>query len=141
MSQQSLGAEIPPMNTSIPSHPTQQTVDWSQRSLVELIDHIVQQHHAYLRRELPSLNQLARRFDPSASPNSSNIAELRGVLAALTQELLQHMHKEELVLFPWIAQLESLRNARAIHGGTIAAPIDVMRHEHDFAEQALSRLR
>ena len=63
--------------------------------------------------------------------------ELRNTLLALTQELMQHMQKEEMVLFPWIELLEASGTSGERHCGTIAAPVQVMEHEHRFANEAL----
>lgn len=35
--------------------------DWATASLGELMDHIVETHHTYLRRELPRLDELAEK--------------------------------------------------------------------------------
>lgn len=112
----------------------------SGQSLGELINHIVVQHHAYLQRELPQLNWLAQQCAGQPSQSCDRFNHVHVVLAELTEELVQHMHKEEVVLFPWIQRLE-LGNRAAAHCGTIAMPIQVMVHEHDFANDALSRLR
>ena len=125
----------------VAAHFADHKVDWTQRSLGELIDHIVQQHHAYLRRELPQLNHAAQQCDSVSSASSRAPAALAGILRALTDELLQHMHKEELVLFPWILRLGSSANIGDACCGMIGAPIQVMEHEHAFANEVLSRLR
>jgi regulator of cell morphogenesis and NO signaling len=127
----------------VASHSPEHDNDWSQRSLGALIDHIVQQHHAYLRRELPRLNRAAQQCEAASPASMPTLAALRGVLHALTDELMQHMHKEEMVLFPWIRQLTNSGPGKigAAHCGTIGAPIQVMEHEHAFANDALARLR
>jgi regulator of cell morphogenesis and NO signaling len=115
--------------------------DWSHRSLAELIDHIVHEHHAYLRRELPKLNQLAEQCAADPSPQQvASLLELRRILTALTQEMTLHMHKEEFVLFPWIWELESAGSERITRSQSLAAPIGMLEHEHHFALEGIARL-
>jgi regulator of cell morphogenesis and NO signaling len=129
------------MDATIPASLPCETIDGSSSSLAALIDHIVSKHHAYLRTELVTLGQLAARCDAESAQGPQSARDLRQILAALTEELIHHMHKEECVLFPWIRQLEENCSSRMACGGTVAAPIHVMREEHEFANQALSRLR
>jgi regulator of cell morphogenesis and NO signaling len=113
---------------------------WHQWTLTELMDHIVGVHHAYLRRELPRLDGVVQALRGSAPCETALLADLRDTLAQLTSELMQHMLKEENVLFPWIRQLEAGGAASGGHCATIAMPIQVMEHEHAEATDALSRL-
>jgi regulator of cell morphogenesis and NO signaling len=115
---------------------------WSHRDLSELIDHIVQVHHAYLRRELPKLNHLAWQCAANPPPYQvASLIELQRILSALTQELMLHMHKEELVLFPRIRQIESAGDERVSQKSSLAGPIGMMEQEHRFVKEALARLR
>ena len=117
------------------------TADVSGTPLGDLIEHILRQHHTYCRQELPKLNRIALRYEAVLPRKSRLVADLRAVLAALTEELTQHMHKEERVLFPWIRQLETSADTGAAQCATIAAPIRVMEHEHDIANIAILRMR
>jgi len=129
------------MDAIFPASCLCENIDWSKCSLAALIEHIVSKHHTYLRTELVTLGQLAARCETESAQRPPSARELRQILAALTEELMHHMHKEEFVLFPWIRQLEENCSSRLACGGTVAAPIHVMREEHEFASQALSRLR
>ncbi|MCC7087187.1 MAG: hemerythrin domain-containing protein [Pirellulales bacterium] len=116
--------------------------DWSERSLAELIHHIIYRHHSYLRRELPKLNRLAQQC---ASHRSMHrvvwLLDLRRILSALTQELMQHINRAELVLFPWIRQIESAGSERASQRRSLIDPIAIMEQEHCSAQHKLARLR
>lgn len=54
------------------------------------------------------------------------------VIVAFHGEMLDHMAKEEAVLFPMIRRGE---------GATADGPVSVMLHEHDDAGHALRRIR
>src|SRR5262245_26997481 len=129
------------MDATFPASCPCEKIDESQPNLAALIDHIVSKHHAYLRTELVILGELVAGCETQSAQGPPSARELRQILAALTEELMHHMHKEECVLFPWIRQLEENCSGRTACGGTVAAPIHVMREEHEFASQALSRLR
>ena len=55
-----------------------------------------------------------------------------------------HMHKEEVILFPRIKEIEavsSIKQKRNFTEGYIAGPIQVMETEHDHAGELLYRIR
>ena len=117
-------------------------VDWASASLSDLIRHILDTHHAYLRDALPKLThqtQAAATEQPEALPALSKVFQ------DLRNELESHMWKEEMVLFPLIRGLEAARAAGqpapTAHCGSVRNPIRVMEHEHDSAVRALAEMR
>jgi regulator of cell morphogenesis and NO signaling len=64
---------------------------------------------------------------------------------AVCEEMIQHMHKEEQVLFPYIISLVSARKeGRAIASsafGSIQNPIRMMESEHESAGDAMYAIR
>lgn len=115
--------------------------DWSQATLTELCEHIVQTHHEYLRRELPRLSELARKVADAHRERHPEWDEVREVYESLRFELQLHMQKEEHVLFPAIMQMEQANAPLRFHFGTVANPIRMMEYEHDSAAEALQKLR
>ena len=115
--------------------------DWSKATMSELIDHILSEHHAYLRRELPRLSEMAEKVARAHGHRFAWVLDGRRILAELRAELESHMMKEEQMLFPMIRQLEASGASPAFHCGSIQNPITVMEHEHDSAGSALSQLR
>lgn len=114
--------------------------DWSAAGLRDLMHHIVDTHHSYLYSELPGI---AARFEKVTANHGKDkpwLNEAGGVFAALHQELLSHLQKEEAILFPYIEQLEQGRAASSCFG-SVANPIRMMLFEHDNAGSALSRMR
>ncbi len=111
--------------------------NWAGKSLESLSFHIVATHHAYVKRELPRLAQLAQKV---VNRHGATMAELSVIAATLTQldeELTQHLAKEEAVLFPYIAGLEksvSMGSPKPHNCfGSVANPIAMMTREHDAA--------
>lgn len=107
--------------------------DWLRAPLNELIDHILIDYHQPLREELPRLKSMARKvLRVHGDSDPETLSELSTVIDALTEELSEHMLKEERILFPLINQGR---------GSFAAGPISVMEHEHETAGAALARLR
>jgi regulator of cell morphogenesis and NO signaling len=115
--------------------------DWSQATLAELIEHIMSTHHACLNAELPRLAGLLDKVFQVHSERHAELRECRDVFQALKEELDAHMQKEEMVLFPLIAQMEGSQLAVRSHCGSVKNPIHVMEMEHDSAGAALARMR
>lgn len=138
---QAVAAELAAARRSAAAAAAADAVDWRRESLAALTGHIVARHHEYLRRELPVLDQ---RMAKVLQAHGANHPELRTVgrrLEELGAELMQHMLKEEQVLFPMIRALEAGDDAVAAHCGSVANPIAVMEHEHDDAGEALREMR
>jgi regulator of cell morphogenesis and NO signaling len=117
------------------------SVDWSEKTLAELIDDIVTRHHHLLRRELPRLTDLVARVREAHGDRHPELTKVGGQFAALRAELESHMAKEENILFPLIREMEATRDPAAGHCGSVANPIGVMEMEHDQAGEALQNLR
>lgn len=74
--------------------------DWREASLAELCDHIVDLHHAYLRRELPRLTKLLGTCERAHAPERPELREIRATFERLRVDLEQHLDEEERTLFP-----------------------------------------
>ena len=86
-----------------------------------LIDHILSRYHEVHRTQLPELIRMARRVEAVHRDNPDVPAGLADHLETMEQELLSHMQKEELILFPMLKS-----------GGNpfVNQPIGMMRLEH-----------
>lgn len=125
--------------------PVQLQDDWKTAPLGTLAAHIVSTHHAYVRRELPRLAELAAKVVRRHGDTKPELSVIQSKLAELSEELLQHCTKEEVVLFPHITKLERsvVEGSAKPHGcfGTVANPIAMMTQEHDSAGSLLSDMR
>jgi regulator of cell morphogenesis and NO signaling len=81
--------------------------DWTKKDPKELINHIVQVHHAYLKEEFPRLNHLAKKVAGRHGSHQKNLNKLAEVFALISEDLLDHMEKEERDLFPAIIKTEN----------------------------------
>ncbi len=119
--------------------------DWSRASLESLSGHIVSTHHAYVKRELPRLAELALKVVDRHGATTPELPVIQRTLARLAEELSQHLAKEEAILFPYIVELERAVAAGSAkpHGcfGTVANPIAMMTREHDAAGALIAEIR
>jgi regulator of cell morphogenesis and NO signaling len=119
--------------------------DWKSASLESLVEHITSTHHEYVKRELPRLDTLAKKVVARHGVSHAEVAAIQLALAKLDSELTQHLGKEEMILFPYIANLErALANGDIRpHGcfGTVANPITMMTQEHDAAGALLAEIK
>ncbi len=113
-------------------------IDWRQRSLTEIIEHIQSTYHVPLAAELRRLAAMLERVEQRHSSKLAQIVPLRETFEGLHRELIEHMAKEDRVLFPAVRALESGELADA---SWLAQPIGVMEAEHDAAGAALARIR
>jgi regulator of cell morphogenesis and NO signaling len=106
--------------------------DWSTRPLPDLIRHIVERYHEPLRRELPELLEMAWKVEQVHADKPSAPKGLHDHLTRMHADVLDHLLKEEHVLFPLIL---------AGHGRHAAAPVQAMEHEHKDHGRNLLRMR
>ncbi len=97
----------------------------------ELIDHILRRYHEVHRQQLPELIRMARRVEAVHRDHPQVPHGLADHLETMEQELLDHMAKEEQILFPLLKQ-----------GGhpMVVHPIGMMRHEHVSHGAQIERL-
>ena len=123
----------------------EQTRDWSKASLESICNHIVETHHAYVRAELPRLEAFAQKVNSRHGDKQPELGKIQQLVGSVGEELLQHMDKEEMVLFPYVTNLE--RNLTSCGPrpigcfGAVRNPIRVMMSEHDAAGDALAKMR
>jgi len=127
------------------SEPAPAGVDFAGMTLASLTAHIIHAHHAYVRRELPRLTGLAQKVVNRHGDTRPELPEIQAKLAQLSEELTEHLAKEEVVLFPHIAKLERALEQGTpmpyVCFGTVANPIAMMTQEHDAAGELLAGMR
>jgi len=109
-----------------------------------LTDYIIQTHHQYVNKTIPDILPLAQKVVELHIKTHSELAIIQSLFQQLSNELLLHMKKEELVLFPYIKKLTRAESdgigVDRPAFGSIKAPISVMETEHETAGIILRRL-
>ncbi len=112
---------------------TDNTTNWNEAPLTDLIEHIVSTYHVSLKEELPRLEAMAIRVNHvHGDKDPERIAAIESIFISLKNELMEHMMKEEQILFPMIANGQ---------GAMAIGPVSVMEQEHESAGNALEQLR
>jgi len=119
--------------------------DWRSEPLSELITHIKNTHHKYTREETVRLAALLQRVCSVHGKNHPELHGIRETFGWLSPELMTHLMKEEMVLFPYIARMEEsvIQREPVLPGpfGSVQNPVAMMEHEHDSAGAALRSIR
>ena len=119
----------------------QSALNWLNASLTELANHIEQTHHVYLKSELPRLQALADKVAKVHGVREPRLVKVAAIFSAMSEELLEHTAKEELVLFPFMRLLDQGKGRPNAPFSTVAKPVTCLESEHDDAGAALMQLR
>jgi regulator of cell morphogenesis and NO signaling len=110
-----------------------------------LCDYIVNHHHTYVKEALPLIGDHLVKVVNAHGERHPEMLECATIFSQVAQELQMHMMKEEQVLFPYIAQMDHARKRNSTvapaHFGTVNHPIERMEAEHEFAGDAMDRIR
>ena len=96
-----------------------------------LIDHILVRYHEVHREQLPELIRMARRVEAVHRNHPAVPTGLADLLEQAQEELLDHMEKEEQILFPIL---------KAGGSAMVIYPIGIMRQEHTSHGAMLEQL-
>ncbi len=116
---------------------------WADATLTALISHIQRRYHEPLRQELPRLEAMVEKVISRHGDHLPDVLlPLGRTFAGLQGELLDHMLREDQVLFPFIAALEAGRPVPVPEPAAwIEAPLAVMEADHEAAGAALATMR
>lgn len=110
-----------------------------------LIQHIVRTHHQCVRQEVPRLAEMAHKLAGKRGDRAPELKNVETLLEELRVDLLNHIQKEEMILFPFLAQMEDelLHAVAPAHAcfPTVAQPIRMMMLEHDAIDRIMEELR
>jgi len=113
-------------------------------SLARLVQHIVRVHHHCVRQELPRLAEMASRVAAKRGDRAPELQRVAELINRLHGEMYAHIQKEELILFPFISQMdqESIVAYPASHAcfRSVAHPIFMMEQEHESASHIVAEL-
>lgn len=119
--------------------------DRSTWSPPRMLDHVLEHHHAYVRRQIPVIQGYLIKLTGKHGTSRPELVRVQELFTGLARELVHHMEKEERILFPYIRALIAARAANAplppTPFGTIQNPVRMMEAEHQQAGQDLWLLR
>jgi regulator of cell morphogenesis and NO signaling len=109
----------------------------------ELLDHIEQNHHEYIRIAVPKLRDLIDKITLNHSAEYPELSDIKHNFDILSEELLDHIPKEEEILFPAIRRLITRPLSAKLSPlvANILGPISLLESEHNNAGEILRVLR
>jgi regulator of cell morphogenesis and NO signaling len=113
---------------------------FEEMSATALISHILSNHHFYVQQYGPAIKE---HLDRVAGKHGDKFPWMKAVAADYTtalEDLILHMQKEEILLFPRIIRMEnSEKGTYPAH--FVSAPIGVMEAEHEVAGNLMQRIK
>ena len=113
---------------------------------VKLITNYLQKTHSYYHKiKVPEIEALIEEMVNSCYTQKENIVLLKKFFYDYKQELLNHTHREEEVVFPYTIAIENAYNSEIIDTSVIELmetySIEIFQHEHDNIEEKLFDLK
>jgi regulator of cell morphogenesis and NO signaling len=112
-----------------------ESVMFNAMSPTELCQYIVARHHVFVKQYIPLILFHLQKVSTKHGERYPKMIQVLQLFSEVSSELLQHMQKEEQVLFPMI--IENKGQAIADFSG----PVRVMEMEHEKAGDIMDRIR
>lgn len=122
----------------------EQVKDFNNMSLEALISYIILHHHFYVKQSLPNILSHIEKVSYKHGASYPYMVEVLNIFEQVNEEMLSHMQKEEMILFPRIRAIESALSFNSnilMNKSEIEKPIEVMETEHDFVGEALAKIK
>lgn len=136
---ESLLAELKNLNSSNPS-----STHFDKWEADFLTDYIINNHHAYVNNAISTIEHHLQKVVYAHGVRHPEVCSIEYIFTELKNELLEHMAKEERMLFPYIKKLSfAIKNSiemPAAPFGSVDNPIKVMETEHDNAGLLLKKM-
>jgi regulator of cell morphogenesis and NO signaling len=120
--------EVERDHSTMPGNPNEWELDF-------LANYIVNIHHKYVKDTLPVLLAWSQKVASVHGETHPEAIRIEQLFAAVADELIPHMMKEENVLFPHIIKMVQASREKKILApvgfGTVKNPIRMMEHEHE----------
>lgn len=118
---------------------SEQITDWDSLPLPNIIAHIVDTHHGYLRNELSPLEQFVEKIYRVHGSDHPHLGDLYNVYKEFKYEMIEHSIKEEKEVFPLIKNYVNNPDAKLLDEIRIAN--GGLGEEHDHIGQLLKKIR
>lgn len=106
--------------------------------LGRLVEHIVDEHHTYVRRTLPVLDAWTQKVARVHGARHPELVEIRGLFEGLSGEMTRHLDDEEAVLFPRVAAIATSADE---DGPVSDSVVKALEDDHDHAGATMRRIR
>ncbi len=109
--------------------------DYTDWDIDFLSDYIYQNHHRYIERQIPEIKSYLEKICRVHGEKHPELFEIDKLFSKSAGDLVLHMKKEELILFPYIKKIaKSSRSASKLETPSFISvenPIKMMHEEHN----------
>jgi regulator of cell morphogenesis and NO signaling len=116
--------------------------DWN---LGFLADFIINNHHGYVRKNLPGLRGYAKKVAQVHGGHHPELLTIKQLVEEINDELLDHLEHEERVLFPYVKSLALAEHDQTAVKNTgdqkLKDLIGDLEKEHAFIGEAFDKIR
>jgi regulator of cell morphogenesis and NO signaling len=109
----------------------------------ELCDYIVKRHHGYLNESIPLIRQRMRKIADAHGHQHPELTEVESQFRISSENLLVHMKKEELLLFPFIKNLVRARKRGykiPLQMKELRKQVEMLMEEHHLEGERFARI-
>ena len=117
---------------------------FTETNAEQLINHILVRHHFYVKQAMPLIYMHLEKVANKHGERFPYMKEVFRLFEIIQKEMNLHMHKEELVLFPRIKEVEQklwINPSPGVTANYIDGPIFEMETEHEHAGDILYKIR
>lgn len=108
--------------------------DYGSWALDKLAQFIEDKHHKYVEKQIPVIKQYLDKICSVHGKEHPELFKVQGLFNASAGELTMHMKKEELILFPFIKKIATIKDINdkitRPHFDSVKIPIQMMMDEH-----------
>lgn len=112
----------------------QKSIDFTSWPLDLLADYVEKTHHRYVEEKTPILQQFLDKLCKVHGDRHPELFQITELFNESAKEMVAHMKKEELILFPFIRNMVKAKQTgeelRQPHFGTVENPVNMMMHDH-----------
>ena len=105
-----------------------------------LCDYIENTHHQYVKEVLPTLLEISNKVKNKHAEHHNELLRINELIHLINEELMLHMRKEEVILFPFI---RSIATDKKINMTTemLQGPINMMEVEHEQVGEMFAEIK
>ena len=119
-------------------------INFNSLSANLLIDYILETHHRYIEEKTPTLLLFLDKLCKVHGERHPELFEIKTLFSISANDLIVHMRKEEIILFPFIIAMEQAVLSNQLidkpHFGTVENPIAMLQEEHESEGNIFSKI-
>jgi regulator of cell morphogenesis and NO signaling len=123
---------------------TNNTNAYNEWNLDFLADFIVNNHHSYVRKNLPELRQYSAKVAQVHGAHHPELSPVQKLVEEINTELTDHMEEEEKVLFAYVKKIVQAKNNNQPlnkEEKNLSSLIEKMEKEHDVVGRNFDKIR